>query len=176
MSKRILAHVGLVVLLLLFAVATVYYVFSFRLGEPQVDIRKFNGSVLAVEGDTITIRGVFSGSVIIPEKFVSERDFSFRVSGDTEFRKADIRWPTWEELARQGTSGTFKIQDLPRTEVEGSLADLADLFSLIASRSVYMEAGFSSSIHNSKNPMASSVFYQLMGIPPPSPSPQPQNP
>ena len=175
MYRQTLTHLGLVILLLLFAAAAAYYVFPIRLNAPQVDIRKFSGNVVAVEDDKITLHGVFSGPAALPEDLASARDFSFKIDEATKFRKADIGWPTWEELATRGTSGSFNIQDLPRTEGDGSLDGLKNLFLLNAER-VYVEADFLSPIHNSKDPIASSILYQLIGIPPPTPLPQTQNP
>lgn len=132
---------------------------------------KFIGNVVAVEGDTITLHGVFSGPGTVPEDLLSARDFSFRVDETTRFEKTEIRWPTWEEIAAQGTSSSFDIQDLPRTEGEGNLDDFKNSFSLNP-ETIYVEVDFSSSIYNSENPTASSVFYQVSVIPPHDLSPQ----
>lgn len=164
---------AVIIIITLIVLALGYYVFFIRLGVPQFDIRKFSGNVVVVEGNMITLHGMFSGSSTIPENLKSERDFSFQAGEATQFKKADIRWPTWEELAKQGTSGTFNIEDLPRTDVESSLDDFTKSALLKDGRAVYAEVDFLTSIYNSKNPTASYVFYQLVGTPTPSSS---QNP
>lgn len=55
--------------------------------------------------------------------------------------------------------GRFKLQDLPREEGQGSLADLAGYPSDIG---IYVEADFPVSIHNAENPVASYVLYRIM--------------
>ncbi|MDP3954077.1 MAG: hypothetical protein Q8Q06_01505 [bacterium] len=166
MSKRVLSFLLITLVLLIVAVSYYFFIFS---RKPQVDINKFSGYVVSIKNTEITLHGAFSGPGIIPEDLMFVQNFSFKTDKDTQFKKADIRWPTWEELATQGTSGSFKIQDLPRTVGDGSFDDLTSLFSLNASASIYMEVDFSSSIYKSKNPIASSVFYQLMGILSPNP-------
>lgn len=170
MSKQILTRVGSAFVIILFAIAAIYYYYLY-LNRPGIDIRGFSGNITVIENNTVTLHGGFYGpQENIPEDLRSARDFSFKIDRKTEFKKIDIRWPTWEELATQGTSGNFKVQDLPRTESGGSFDDLVNLFSsLDTGRTIYLEVGFPASIYDSRSPTASSVLYQVIGIPASSP-------
>lgn len=139
-----------------------YYSFTF-LTAPQIDIRKFTGNVISVEGETIKLHGVFYGpSGTIPATLSAERDFSFRVDDATVFRKTTIQLPTPKEIPAKG--GKFNVQDLHQEKGAGSLADLANSLSGWAA---YVEADFPASILNSQNPIASYVFYRVLTIPTP---------
>ncbi|OGN03192.1 MAG: hypothetical protein A2655_03785 [Candidatus Yanofskybacteria bacterium RIFCSPHIGHO2_01_FULL_43_42] len=164
MSKKTSVIVSIIVLLLIVAMG--FYAIPFK-GE-RVDIRKFAGSVTGIEGEVITLRGIFTGLPgTIPEEISSERDFSFRTDETTRFEKVDIGWPTWEEVAAAPNGYLeFSVEDLVQTQGEGTLDDLKNLF-LSNPGAVYVEADFRASIHNSKNPVASAILYKLINMPSP---------
>lgn len=142
-----------------------FYLIPFK-GE-LVDIRKFTGSVSNIEGNKITVRGVFDGPQgAIPEELSSVREFYFIVDEKTAFQKLVTQLPSWEELMATGaTSGTYELKDRPRTEGKGSLDDLGSHLIFDdngATGNVLIEVDFPISIYGAENPVASSVFYQVM--------------
>lgn len=164
MSKTTLIIVAIISLLVVAIVG--FYANPFK-GE-QVDIRRFIGNIVSIEGDIITLQGFFDGPTgTIPEKLLSKRSFSFRVNGNTIFEKLVINLPSWENLTAGGaTSGTYKLQDLQRIEGEGSLDDMKSHLILnddgTSANNIHVEADFPVSVYNSKNPAASRIFYQVM--------------
>ena len=138
------------------------------------DIREFSGNVESMEGDIIVLHGVFVGPAgTVPAELLAERDFSFRVDEQTQFRKTERTWPDWAELAKRGSTGTIDVQDLPTVEGPGSLADLKKVYANPTGW-LHIQADFPFSIYGSQNPVALSVFYDVMVMPaPPSP---PQTP
>lgn len=149
----------------LLIIAVGFYIIPFN-GE-KFDIRKFNGDVVSVEGETVTLNGVFDGpSGTIPQDLLSdERDFSFQVDGATKFEEIKIGWPSWEQVAAApGGHFKFNVSELSSNRVAGSLENLKNL-SLSNPGTVYVEADFQASIYGSKNSVASFILYKLMTMP-----------
>lgn len=153
----------------LLIIAVGFYILPFR-GE-EFDIRKFNGDVVSVEGETVTLNGVFDGpaGTIPQDLLLNERDFSFKIDDSTQFTKADIGWPSWDKVDAAGGSLVFNIASLSYTEGPGSLGDLRSLGEFNPGV-VYVEAEFQSSIYRATTPVASRVLYKLMSMPAPTPS------
>lgn len=169
-KKTILVIASIAISVLIIAVG--FYIIPFK-GE-KFDVSKFNGDVVSVEGKIITLNGVFGGSSgIIPQDLLSnERDFSFQVNETTRFEELEIDWPTWEEVrAAPGGHLPFKVSDLPQSRKERTFSSFNDTH-LLNPGMVYVEADFSDSIYNSKNPVASFIFYRTMNMPPSSPPTQ----
>lgn len=168
MSKKIV----LVIISIVFSLLIVAVGFYFPLSRgDNFDIRKFNGAVVSVDGDVVIMKGFYDSStgVISQDVLSKERDFSFKVNETTRFEKLDIKWPTWEEVrAAPGGHLPFKISELPQSRVAGSLEDINNLNTLNPGV-VYMEVDFSESIYNTKNPVASFVFYKTTNMSPSGP-------
>lgn len=167
MSKMRLVIVSITISLLIIVVG--FYILPFK--SEEFDIRKFNGDIVNVEGEIITLNGVFDGPIgIIPQDLLlSERNFSFRVDETTRFEELEIGWPTWEEVrAAPGGHLPFKVSDLPQSRKERTLNDFNNTH-LLNPGTVYVEADFMASIHNSKKPVASFIFYRTMNMPPSGP-------
>lgn len=170
MEKRVLDIFKYTIFVVL-AIAGTYYLFPY-FNRSKINIREFAGNIVSIKDEVITLRGVFVGSLgTVPKDFASARDFSFRVDSSTVFKKLETRLPTWEELKATGaTSGSYKIEDLPRTESAGSFDDFRGLLN---KEGVSVKADFTASILNSVNPIASLVFYYIL-VPPSPFSPQTQ--
>jgi len=170
MSKIVLVIASIALSLLIIAVG--FYVIPFK-GD-KIDIRKFSGNIIGIDGETITLKGVFLESLgTIPENLSSQRDFSFRVNSTTRFEKLETILPTYEEIVTAGGRMTYNLEDRPQIKGEGSLDDLKNSFSLTengaSAVNISVEVDFSSSIYKSKNPVASFVFYHILVRPrPPS--------
>ena len=166
MKMRLLRNV----LLITMVVVAGYYIFFHSRPtreDTSIDIRQFTGGLVSVEGNVVTVEGSFTGPLgTIPEHLLLDtRLFLFQVDDSTDFNKEEVILPAWEELAATGeTSGTFYFKDLPQTESQGSLADLNNSLTL---GGVHAEVDFPSSIHDTENPTASSVFYQVLVQEPP---------
>jgi len=175
MSKRL----AIVVVISLLVVVAGYY-YNTSLNEVEFDIRKFTGTIVALENEVITLHGVFDGSDgTIPNELSIDTQFSFKVDKNTIFDKLETKFPTAEELAKtygKSTVYRYNIEDLPRVESVGSLQDLQELFSSNTSGAIagniIVEVDFSSSIYKSKNPVASRVFYHILMMPKPPASGQ----
>lgn len=168
MSKiTLIAIVSLLALLVL-----IFYVNPFK-SEERVNIRKFRGNAVNIDGNIVTLYGIFDGLAgTIPKKLLSEQNFSFRVDDETTFKMLIINLPSWEELTANGvTSGSYDLQGLPRTEGESSLEDLKKYLisddENISAKRILVEADFPISIYKTKDSVASSVYYQIMIQPPP---------
>lgn len=158
----------MLVLSFLAIVAMGYYIFNINSDNisKQPYVNKFSGQVVGIEGELVKLRGVYVSSIPFDKNsdLGSERDFSFPVDGATTFKKLEIRHPNWEELRATGkTSGTYNIADLPRFEGVGSFDDLKKYF--LSNQDITIEADFSTSIIDSENAVASSVFYTIMIMP-----------
>lgn len=163
MSKSIISK-PLILIVVGFSFVAGYYFFT-AFNKSEIDIRKFTGEVVSVEGETVTLRGVYSGPAgTIPEDLLSVRTFRFRIDTSTGFKKLETSLPTWEELTADGaTSGSYNLEDLPRVEGPSSLEELKGSLSKGATS---VEADFSYSIHRSKDPVASHIFYHTIIEPP----------
>ncbi len=167
MSKRTIVLVGLIFLFVVGAGS--YYIFYVRTGTPEFDIRKFKGNIISIEGDIITLKGVFDGSVgTIPQDLLLERNFSFKVDDTTRFEELVIGWPTWDEVRSAGGTLKFSVEDLPQNRETKSWDSFKNTVSLNPG-AVYVEVDFTTSIFNSKNPTALLVFYRTMNMPPSGP-------
>ncbi len=68
--------------------------------------------------------------------------------------------PSYESLRASGkTSGSYKINDLPRTEGVGSAEDLKGF---VGQNGIYAQVDFPYSVYGKKNPVASFIFYQAL--------------
>lgn len=164
MNRRVINIVlGAILVLVLFAG---YFLFS-NYFKPQYNILKISGQVIGVDGNTITIKGIYESEEKLPAEIASERDIKFKVNSSTTYKKTEIRMPTREELIASGKAtvfpnGTYSAQysldDQPKVESTGSLEDIKNLLS----EGIRMEIEFSESIHNSRNPSASNVYYTIL--------------
>jgi hypothetical protein len=139
-----------------------FLVFSRIYQSASVDVRKFTGNVLGVEGQTIALHGVYAAFGPLPPKLQEPRDFYMQADETTIFKKTEVRWPSWDVLTADGqTSGIIYLNDLPKIQSEGSLADIQ---ALAASNpnSVIVEADFARPIPNAKNPTAATISYEII--------------
>lgn len=178
MFKKLKFQFNLTVVLIsaLIIVATGYY-FYILTKESEVDIRKFTGNIVSIENKGVTLRGVYEGlDPDAPEELQLVRNFSFRVNKDTVLKKRETRFLSVDELesAGKGSNGVYKydFEDLPRFDSLGSLDDLNTWFLSdfigVSPGNIIVEASFFSSIYKAKTPTASSVFYNILIMPPPS--------
>ena len=165
MSRRLAVSLTLLLSLVVTAIGYYYYrpVDSF-------DIRVFRGEAKSIKNKTIILNGnFFSSDKAIPEALSTKQDFSFRVDDSTQFEKLETFWPKWEKLASGGaTSGKLKLEDLPKNQGAASLDQLKEAFSLNP-ESLYVEAKFADSIYGVRNPIAASVYYEVIVMPAPVP-------
>ncbi len=143
----------------LFLIGSGYFVST----RKPIEIRKFIGSPLRIEGDAITLKGVYELQGVAPQDLLESREFTFRVGEGTSYKKIGLQLPSWKELAARGATGTLSLADLPRNDATGSLDDLR---SMIGAGGVSVEAAFPATIYRSSNPVASVVTYRI--ITPPS--------
>lgn len=141
-----------------------------RFSGPKYDIRKISGSVIGVEGNAVTVKGVYDFEGTLPEKLSGERDIILRVDSSTVFKSVKIFMPTKEELIASGKAkveadgryfAKYSPDELPRTEAAGSLEDITNLLK----EGVRVKVEFLESIYNSRNPTASGVFYTVLVSP-----------
>ena len=165
MNRKLLQNLSIIVLLIVAGFLT-FLILGKSKSDTTIDIRKFSGGIESVDGDIITMQGIYDGPIgTTPENLSINQSFSFKVDLETSFDRLEIILPTWESLTGTGsTSGTFYFRDLPQTEGEGSLEDIKESLS---KGSISAEVDFPSSIYNTKNPVASSIFYTILVQSPP---------
>lgn len=165
MNRRVI-NLTLGAVLVLVLIIAGYFLFL-NYFKPQYNILKISGQVTGVDGNTITIKGLYESEEKLPLELSSERDIKFKVNSSTTYKKTEIRMPTKEELIASGKAtvspnGTYRAQysldDQPKTESTGSLEDIKNLLS----EGIRMEIEFPKSIQNSKNPTASNISYLIM--------------
>ena len=171
----------IILLIFLFLVVAIggYY---FYITRSQYEIFKFVGDVVNIEGENITLHGVYDGEAQnLPRELSSDRDFSFKVNENTAFEKKKTRFLTGDELREKYGEITiyrYNIEDLPHEIGPGSFDELKELAMLKAegmlAGNLIVEINFSSSIHNVRNPIASLVFYHYLNMPTSPPSSQTQ--
>lgn len=158
-SRTPISVIPFVIAFILVAAGTAYHF----LRTAPVDIRKFTGSLVTVENGTVTLRGAFypvPGPV--PERFRSERDFIFRTDTRTRIFGISLSRPSPDKILSNGGRYKLKLNELPRKEAPGSLEELKKL---IGTGMVRVDASFSSSIINAKNPVAASLIYRYLATP-----------
>lgn len=153
--SKIFIILGLTILLLVVG----FYVFYYVSQKPDVyNISKFNGEIVSIEGNKVTLYGMFIASSTLPVNYKEKQEFSFLVDESTEYQKLEIIMPSYESLRATGkTSATYNLEDLPKNHVAGSLSDLEKY---VSQKGIFVEASFSSSVYNKTNPKASMVYYQ----------------
>lgn len=155
MSKNFFVIIAIIIVL-----ASGYYVFYLKGNTSSVDLRRFEGQIVSIDGDKITLKGMFVSSSTIPLDLQGERSLVFLVDKTTQFKKTGIMLPTYESLRATGeTTRSYKINDLPKSETAGSLEDIK-LF--LGHDGTVVQVDFPYSIHNKRNPKASLVFYQSL--------------
>jgi hypothetical protein len=153
----------LVLIFIVVGVSAFYFYSLFS--KPRVEIYKFVGSIVSIDGESVTLKGTFDGPRgTIPEELLSQRDFTFYVDDNTQFEKIDFFLPNWEDLTAGGeTSGTYNLEDVNSTQGVGSLDDLN---SSLLKGGITVEASFADSIHGSQDSVASRIFYRVFVEPP----------
>ena len=128
--------------------------------EIPVGATEFRGRLVKVDGNKITLNGSFFASAS-PRALVGQvKDFSFIVNESTTWKKLEMALPSYSSLRESGTTTrTFEIKDLPRKDGVGSIDDLG---SSMSKGAVIVKIDFSFSVGSSKNPVATSVFYQII--------------
>lgn len=160
--KDLIKYLVLIILVL----GVGYFVFSY-FNKSQTEIYKFSGEIVNIEGNTVTLFGVFIGPIgAVPEKLSEPRTFSFLVNEATTFNKRETFMPSWDSINAAGTVtetgaiiGSYSSKDLVNLEGEGSLEDLA---ASVQRGAMSVEVDFDSSIHNSKSEVASHVYYHVL--------------
>jgi hypothetical protein len=156
------------ILIILVLVAGYFLVSYFT--KSQTEIYKFSGEIVSVEGNSVTLYGVFVGPIgTIPERLSTPRNFSFLVDETTTFNKRETFMPSWESINAAGTVtetgaiiGRYSSKDLVNLEGEGSLEDLV---ASIQRGAISVEVDFETSIHNSDDEVASHVSYHILVSP-----------
>jgi regulator of protease activity HflC (stomatin/prohibitin superfamily) len=155
-KKEILILIAILVLL------AGFFVFYKSSNPESADIRKFTGTIVSVEEQTVTLHGVFLAD-IIPEDFREPRDFSFQIDANTVFTKKEIYWD-WEEIKKENKnsgSDIVDLKDLPMMESEGSLNDIQSIPSSDLNN-IRVEVDFPYSVSDREDSVASSVFYEII--------------
>jgi len=153
-------------ILIILVLGVGYFLFSY-FNKSQTEIYKFSGEIVSIEGNSITLYGVFVGPIeTIPERLSEPRNFSFEVGESTTFKKLETFMPSWESINAAGTVtesgaiiGSYSSNDLVNLEGEGSLEDLV---ASIERGAISVEVEFDSSIHNSSSEVASHVSYHIL--------------
>ena len=130
------------------------------------DIHTFDGGVIKIKGNVVTLKGLFgTGTSTVPMKLQGVKEFSFQVTPETTFIKKEYNWPTWEEVER-APRGVLVYRPEPKEESVGSFNDLVSSFSLYP-QGVHVIVDFSTVSPDSRTPVASSVFYEIISMPHP---------
>ena len=170
-NKSLLKYLVLIILVLVVG----YLAFSY-FSKSQTEIYKFSGNIVSIEGDRVTLSGVFAGPIgTIPENLSAPRNLSFSVGEATTFRKLETFMPSWESINASGTVtetgaiiGSYSSEDLVTLEGEGSLEDLQ---ASIERGAISVEVEFETSIHNSNREVAKHVSYHILVSPDLAPTP-----
>src|SRR3989344_4766478 len=94
----------------------------YRWTQPNYQIFGFTGQVTAIDGQNVTVHGVFDAVPGLPEGLFVVRDLTFRIDEETLLQKEVVKWPTSEQMTAMG--GKFNIEDLPRQKDVGLVQDL----------------------------------------------------
>lgn len=168
MRRRTYLIVLIVVVVILVAWVS-YYFFM-----PKYDVRQFNGNLIKVEGNRITLEGTFYDPVgKLPVKFSSARKFTFQVNNATSFAMEIIQLPSQQELIEAGGELRYKLDSRSNSRGAGSIEQLAKYFTengVTTQNQIFVEATFDksilrSTILRSSNPIATVVNYQILTQP-----------
>ena len=168
MDKELIKNILIVVVVIAIILLGMFGLKSDNADEVSVNIFEFSGRVESVEGDIIALEGAYSGpftgtSEVVSDDIFSVRSFSFKVDSNTQFEKVERKLPDFPDLGENGShSESFSLEDLPKTESVGSLADLNNSLS---GSTVTIEVKFLDSIYGVDNPVASSVLYRVLTRP-----------
>lgn len=127
--------------------------------EKKVYINQFNGNLIGVVNNNISLKGIYVSSTYLPPPYQAPREFTFRTDENTTWERIVITMPSYESLKKLGTT-TYEIKNLPRNKVEGSLEDLKNL---PLTEAIFVQADFSTSISDtSKVPVAKKISYKIL--------------
>lgn len=156
MTKKYIAFFIFIIVLLVVG----YKAFYIKQDVSPINLSTFNGELISIDNDKITLRGMFVSSSTLPENLQGQQELVFRVDKSTQYRKLEIKMPSYESLRAKGkTSGSYEISDLPRVE---GVSSIEELKSFIKRGDVYLQVNFPYSIYNKKNPTASFIFFQVL--------------
>jgi hypothetical protein len=132
-----------------------------------IDIRKFSGQIVSMDGNLITVRGRYAQGSNISVELSNPRVFHFFVDDKTIFEKDEISWPSWESLRATGaTNGTVDISKLPHESGTVTLVDfqksMQDTENL---NNIMVEVSFGSTIYKVDKPLAQKLFYKKLIMP-----------
>ncbi|MBI4087272.1 MAG: hypothetical protein HY434_00365 [Candidatus Liptonbacteria bacterium] len=155
-------HINFVIAVAVVVVAAaISYFFFFKPG-PRADVRKFTGTLTAVEASTVRVKGAFYPiPEPVPENLRSTREFSFRTGDATKFWSIVLS-PPWNKIAQRGSPSLLKLNELPRKEGPGSLEELK---ALLKTGTVFVDASFDSSILKGRSHVAATVVYRYLPRP-----------
>ncbi len=128
--------------------------------QPKGDVRKFSGALIGVTNERVELKGAFSPvPAPVPKDLRSERNFAFRVDGNTKLWSVSLSRPPLDKLLARGGNYVLKLNELPRKEGPGSLQELK---SLLGTGLVFVEASFDSSILDGRERVATAVVYRYL--------------
>jgi hypothetical protein len=157
---------ALFALLLISILAVGGYLFFNRSSE-ILDIRKMNGLPTLVADNMIKIDGGYS-ALYVPKKLQGMHELTFYIDSNTLFTKQEIHMPAPPVLGPNSSSSRYyEIKDLPTTESVGSYENLKMEVETAAQKadinegSIFLEATFAESVHDTDKPLAATVFYKI---------------
>lgn len=150
----------LIVILIGALVILISYYFYYT-QQKKVEIKDFRGSVVSINGDTVTLLGSYIASSTLPIDIQGQKTFSFVVDSETKITKTEQNFPDWSKL---GTSGVIKLKDLPAENSNSSLSDLEAALGN-TKNSTTVDVHFDSSIYKISMPKALSINYKVLVMP-----------
>lgn len=164
MRRNIYRYIIPIVTTILLVVWASYYFFG-----PKYDVRQFNGSLVKIEENTITLEGAFYAPMVkLPEKFLSGRKLTFRVNESTSLSVEVIHLPSQQEIMKAGGKLRYKLDERPSSGGPSSFEELTQYFTesgTVAQNQIFVEATFDKSIFRSRKPIATVVKYQVLSQP-----------